>query len=200
MARQGDLFSLSELMSQCTPLATPPLLQRQLSDWQRRLAAFQAPLLSSDAASMVQQGQLFTGSAGLDPEHNAAHFNPLNLQPQPLSFWRWPSPGHHGAALYFVLDRPEQLTLPLLLYVGETARAEQRWKGEHDCKAYLAAYGDALHKAGLSSRLSICFWSDVPTETRARRRLERALIQRWQPPFNKETRGRWATPFQTDPG
>ena len=94
----------------------------------------------------------------------------------------------------------ERLTLPLLLYVGETARAEQRWKGEHDCKAYLAAYGDALHKAGLSSRLSICFWSDVPTETRARRRLERALIQRWQPPFNKETRGRWATPFQTEPG
>jgi len=39
MARQGDLFSLSELTSQCTPLATPPLLQRQLSDWQRRLAA-----------------------------------------------------------------------------------------------------------------------------------------------------------------
>jgi hypothetical protein len=28
--------------------------------------------------------------------------------------------------------------------------------------------------------------------------LEQALIQRWKPPFNKETRGRWSTPFTAD--
>ena len=104
-----------------------------------------------------------------------------------------------GAALYVVLDRPAELDHPLLLYVGETARAEQRWKGEHDCKAYLAAYGDALQRAGLCTRLSISFWSDVPERTQPRRALEQALIRRWLPPFNKETRSRWATPFQAEP-
>jgi hypothetical protein len=51
---------------------------------------------------------------------------------------------------------------------------------------------------GLPSQLTIRFWSDVPTAARARRALEQALIQHWQPPFNKETRERWATPFTAD--
>ena len=34
--------------------------------------------------------------------------------------------------------------------------------------------------------------------TRARRALEQQLIQRWWPPFNKETRQRWATPFTAE--
>lgn len=197
MARQGDLFAPSELIGQPSLPAAVPLLAHQLDAWQRRVAAHQGPLLAGEESPPPQQGELLTAASG--PEACAAGFNPLQLRPQPLSFWRWPSPGVRGAALYFVLDRPQQLNLPLLLYVGETARAEQRWKGEHDCKAYLAAYGEALQKAGLSTHLSICFWSDVPEQTRPRRRLEQALIQRWQPPFNKETRGRWATPFQAEP-
>jgi len=39
----------------------------------------------------------------------------------------------------------------------------------------------------------------VPVRVRPRRALERALIRRWQPPFNKETRQRWSTPFTSDP-
>ena len=84
------------------------------------------------------------------------------------------------------------------LYVGETGRADRRWKGDHDCKRYLAAYGEALRKAGLPMALSIRFWCDVPTATGPRRALEQALIRRWLPPFNKETRERWATPFTAD--
>ena len=38
-----------------------------------------------------------------------------------------------------------------------------------------------------------------PPPSARRRALEQALIQRWLPPFNKETRSRWATPFQADP-
>ena len=87
----------------------------------------------------------------------------------------------------------------LLLYLGETCQADRRWKGEHDCKAYLAAYGEALLKANLGCQLSIRFWLDVPSAIGARRALEQALIRRWLPPFNKETRSRWATPFQADP-
>jgi hypothetical protein len=84
--------------------------------------------------------------------------------------------------------------------VGETGRADQRWKGEHDCKQYLAAYSEAVARAELSCQLSIRFWLDVPQAVRARRQLEQALIRHWQPPFNKETRQRWATPFTADAG
>ncbi len=49
----------------------------------------------------------------------------------------------------------------------------------------------------MGCQLSIRFWSDAPAGTRQRRALEQALIRLWQPPFNKETRGRWATPFTT---
>jgi hypothetical protein len=84
--------------------------------------------------------------------------------------------------------------------VGETGRADLRWKGEHDCKQYLAAYSEAISRAGLNCRLSIRFWLDVPQAVPARRQLEQTLIRRWQPPFNKETRQRWATPFTADSG
>ena len=118
--------------------------------------------------------------------------------PLPLSFWRWPESPHRGAAIYLVLDRPPHLDQPLLLYVGETLAADRRWKGDHDCKSYLAAYGEALQRCQLPSQLSIRFCCDVPRTTRHRRGLEQELIQRWLPPFNKETRQRWATPFTAD--
>lgn len=201
-ARQGELFAelQVDLLGPSQSDNRLPLLQQQLLAWHTRLARHQGPLFAGAGcgAAEPQQGQLFTTA---NPLHTAAAgFDPLALQPQPLSFWRWPQLQVSGAALYVVLDRPSGLAHPLLLYVGETARAEQRWKGEHDCKQYLAAYGEALQAIGLSPRLSISFWSDVPEQTRARRQLEQALIRRWLPAFNKETRGRWATPFQADEG
>jgi len=215
MVRQGDLFQGSESSPLAAGRAATDLrLQRhQLEQWQARLAAFQAPLF--EAAACVGepapcQPELFPAPPGpvagdhpfsgpSDPVALTARFNPLALSPQNLLFWRWPSPPQRGAALYLVLDQPTHLAAPLLLYVGETARADQRWKGEHDCKAYLAAYGEAAAQTGLNSRLSIRFWFDVPAATRPRRQLEQALIRHWLPPFNKETRQRWATPFTADP-
>ncbi len=198
MARQGELFGRSPL-GQPGPIGAQglPLLAHQLQQWQGRLARHQAPLFAKPQAGS-EQATLFA-SSDATPEQPAAPFNPLSLQPQPLSFWRWPAAPQHGAALYFVADRPPALGEPLLLYIGETGRADQRWKGEHDCKAYLAAYGEALHKANLGCQLSIRFWLDVPTAIGPRRALEQALIRLWLPPFNKETRSRWATPFQADP-
>ena len=90
------------------------------------------------------------------------------------------------------------MTQHILLYIGETLAAERRWKGEHDCKSYLASYCEALSKVGLSSQLSIRFWTDVPIQTLSRRQLEQSLIKQWLPPFNKETRARWATPFTAE--
>lgn len=199
-ARQGDLFAAAADLAGAAPAAELPLLRHQLQAWQQALARHQGPLFAGSAAG-VQQGGLFD-----EPQAAAAHsqgsLNPLQLRAQPLSFWRWPDPPQRGAALYFVLDwspiGEDQQAQPLLLYVGETGRADRRWKGEHDCKRYLAAYSEALAQVELAARLSIHFWLDAPESLRQRRALEQALIQRWLPPFNKETRQRWATPFTAD--
>ncbi|MEB3169020.1 MAG: GIY-YIG nuclease family protein [Synechococcaceae cyanobacterium] len=208
MSRQGDLFAGDALGSgPSVPATPPPLLRHQLLSWQARLGAHQAPLFARQASEPPGQGLLFASTLAAaadrsgpaeDPVAAAAGLDPLSLAPQSLSFWRWPSAPQQGAAVYLVIDRPADPAPPLLLYVGETGRADRRWKGDHDCKAYLAAYGEALAAADLSARLSIRFWLDVPTATGPRRALEQALIRRWLPPFNKETRGRWATPFTAD--
>ncbi|MCS5692173.1 GIY-YIG nuclease family protein [Cyanobium sp. FGCU-6] len=205
--RQGDLFAPGAAAAGSPPPALP-LERHQLLAWQERLAAHQGPLFTAGpSAPAAEQGQLLPeinpallGDKNLDPIARARALDPLGLQPQSLSFWRWPSAPQRGAAIYLVLDRPPHLPLPLLLYVGETGRADRRWKGDHDCKAYLAAYGEALRRADLDARPSIRFWCDVPEAVKARRALEQALIRRWLPPFNKETAGRWSTPFTADQG
>ncbi|MEY3749999.1 MAG: hypothetical protein RLZZ186_418 [Cyanobacteriota bacterium] len=199
--RQGDLFAQGQLHS---PGSTPdlPLQEHQLRQWQQRLLEFQQPrfeAVSQGRALAAGQIDLFNGEM-LGPAATVQRLDPLALAPQHLQFWRWPDAQNSGAALYFVIDRPPHLSGSLLLYVGETAQADRRWKGEHDCKNYLAAYGDALQQVRLGSQLSIRFWSDAPDGVRPRRALEQALIRHWLPPFNKETRGRWATPFTAEPG
>ena len=196
--RQGDLFSgLQPASSNASGAGDElPLLAHQLLAWQRLVASHQGPLFAGGPGQEVQ-ASLFDLSSS-SAEARAAAFDPLALQPQPLSFWRWPQAPQGGAAIYLVIDRPPALEQPLLLYVGETGRADRRWKGEHDCKRYLTAYGEALAKAALEGRPSIRFWLDVPATIQPRRALEQALIRRWLPPFNKETRQRWATPFTAE--
>ena len=194
-ARQGNLFARFEPSDEHHPsqldeqLSLSPALLRT---WQSRIHQYQEPLFAGKPAKAAQ-AQLFAPTTPL-----LSDLQPLRLQPLPLSFWRWPQSPHQGAAIYLVMDRPDHLPNPILLYVGETLAADRRWKGEHDCKTYLAAYGEALSSAGLNSRPSIRFWGDVPQATRARRQLEQHLIQTWRPPFNKETREGWATPFNAD--
>ena len=163
----------------------------------QRVLDYPAPWCEAGAGgATMAAGQIDLFSAAVSgPAETVQRLNPLALAAQHLQFWRWPEAQSDGAALYFVLDRPPHLDGHLLLYVGETMQADRRWKGEHDCKAYLAAYGEALQQVGLGSQLSIRFWNDAPAATRPRRALEQALIRHWLPPFNKETRGRWATPF-----
>jgi hypothetical protein len=167
------------------------MLEHQLRAWRLQIATFQAPLFGKAAPALAQPSLFAAEPAAPLPD-------PMRLHPQSLQFWRWPEPPQRGAALYFVTDAPPDLPGPLLLYVGETGQAGRRWKGDHDCKSYLAAYGEALAKAGLSSLLSIRFDLDVPAAIRPRRALEQGLIRHWQPPFNKETRARWATPFTAE--
>ena len=188
--RQGSLFDQPASSGQGNQPAELSLTVQQLQNWQQRIHSFQSALFLTGPPSQ-SQGSLF----GSNPAP-ADEIRPLSLKPLPLSFWRWPQSPHQGAALYWVMDRPTGLEHPILLYIGETIAADRRWKGEHDCKAYLAAYQEACASCGLACRTSIRFWGDVPHDTRARRQLEQTLIRRWQPPFNKESRDRWATPFQ----
>ncbi|MFM7513660.1 MAG: hypothetical protein ACKO3F_09930 [Cyanobium sp.] len=143
MSRQGDLFAGDPLSGGATrPAAALPLLRHQLLAWQERVAAHQAPLFVRQGAAPAEQGLLFAAApaaalapapaaAGDDPAAAAAGLDPLALAPQSLSFWHWPSAPHQGAALYLVIDRPADPAPPLLLYVGETGRADRRWKGDH---------------------------------------------------------------------
>ena len=119
--------------------------------------------------------------------------DPFSLQPLSLNFWRTNQYIHNGPAMYFVIDSMGNSRI--ILYIGETNVANKRWKGEHDCKNYLMNYKEALANNKLSSHQDIRFFLDVPKEVKLRRKLEQQLIYLWLPPFNKETRDRWATTF-----
>ncbi len=190
--RQGNLFDQTASDASGQHAIELELTAEQLRSWQERVHRVQAPLFEAKTQAN-NQGNLFDSTKA-----PADDIQPLTLKPLPLSFWRWPESPHRGAALYWVMDRPEHLEHPILLYLGETKAADRRWKGEHDCKAYLAAYQEACASCGLGCSPSIRFWGDVPQATRTRQQLEQTLIRRWQPPFNKEMRERWATPFQAD--
>ncbi|WP_414153408.1 GIY-YIG nuclease family protein [Prochlorococcus sp. MIT 1300] len=188
---QGQLFPEHSISDGDNIPTEIKLTKEVLIKWQRRVQFHQSKLFKRESSSPVQKS-LIENNERKDP---SIYLNPLKLTPLPLSFWRWPSNPHEGPALYLVMDRPTNFNTHLLLYIGETIAADRRWKGDHDCKSYLAAYTEALSKAGLESQLSIRFYTDVPEETKHRRKLEQHLIQLWLPPFNKETRGHWATPF-----
>ena len=190
---QGELFDNSFSPPTYQSHSEINLSKQLIKDWQNRIIFYQENLFKGIALG-YQQVSLFPSNANELMEN----FQPLMLTPLPLSFWRWPNSSHSGPAIYIVMDRPDGNEKYLMLYIGETVAAEQRWKGEHDCKAYLSNYCEALRFNGIQSQLSIRFWTDVPKKTKARRKLEQDLIQRWLPPFNKETRNRWETPFTAE--
>jgi hypothetical protein len=158
--------------------------------WQQRVLQFQQQQRQQHSHG---QTNLFSAACPAAPPEVP---EPLSLPPQHLQFWRWPTPPNQGAALYFVFDHSLGQGQELLLYLGETMQADRRWKGSHDCKDYLAAYGETLVRCQQRPQFSIRFWCDAPSDTRQRRRLEQQQIRHWLPPFNKECRQRWQTPFQ----
>ena len=189
--RQYDLFSNSDLDFSENNLLQDILIEKKIiKDWQEKIINHQSPIFKSNYKD-VTQASLFES---ISDELNKT-FNPIQLTPLPLSFWKWPKTMHKGPAIYFVMDKVINSEENIILYIGETISAEKRWKGEHDCKHYLSSYSDSLQKANMSTKLNIRFWLDVPIKTKERRKLEQQLIQAWLPPFNKETREIWATPF-----
>ena len=191
---QGEFFNGNDLDEESTPTNEAlSLSSKCIKEWKERIHFHQI--------SCFRNTDLIDNQINLFKEESLEltnNFQPLKLTPLPLNFWRWSKPYHQGPAIYVVMDSFDNDSKAIILYIGETIAAEQRWKGEHDCKAYLDNYCAAIHQAKLTTNLNIRFWTDVPTETKKRRKLEQRLIQKWLPPFNKETRARWQTPFTNE--
>ena len=188
---QGELFKSNELNYSVIRDNDELIISSEvIKNWQNRIIGYQANVFE-DGFHELSQFSLFETQSKVLPNK----LNPLDLTPIAISFWRLPNSPHKGPAIYFVMDKLINSRKNIILYIGETLSAEKRWKGSHDCKSYLSNYSEALQKVGLASQLNIRFCIDVPEETKERRRLEQKLIQTWLPPFNKETRGIWATPF-----
>ncbi len=191
LERQYNLFNNDDIFfSNTRPIQEINIDAEVIKEWQRKVIQHQSNI-SQSGYKNINQSSLFESKSKKSNET----FNPIDLTPLPLSFWRWPETAHKGPAVYFVMDKIISSDENIILYIGETISAEQRWKGEHDCKSYLASYSETLQKANLTTKLNIRFWLDVPSSTKERRKLEQKLIQSWLPPFNKETRKIWATPF-----
>ena len=164
-------------------LAEISLGQHELSAWKYKVSNFQKAVKT---APTMEQTSLF--EVTIDP---AEAIEPFTLPQQNTVFWRWQFSDVGVAALYFVIDYQSDL----LLYVGETVKSNQRWKGEHDCKRYLLNYRQVHYHYGLDSQLGIAFWRHAPAERRPRQAIESALIYKWRSPFNKENWKFWGTPF-----
>lgn len=190
MTEQRSLFSVAELQTIAYSVKREAPLEMSgetLQAWKQRVWQYQRQVTVNPPA---QQGSLFD----CDPVPTAIEpdsINPFQLPQQNTEFWRWKATDPGVAALYFVID----YELPILLYVGETVKSGQRWKGEHGCKRYLLNYRQAHYQHQLSSQLGIAFWPKAPEKTRARQQLESALIKHWRSPFNKENWEFWGTPF-----
>uniref|UniRef100_A0A832H6W7 GIY-YIG nuclease family protein n=1 Tax=Oscillatoriales cyanobacterium SpSt-402 TaxID=2282168 RepID=A0A832H6W7_9CYAN len=187
-SEQRSLFSAAELQSAryAQPVEPLAISQNALQIWKQRVVQFQQQVTLNPPG---EQGSLFgwTPSA----EAIAEEVNPFTLPQQNVDFWRWQVEDAGVAAFYFVID----YEMPLLLYVGETVKSNQRWKGEHDCKRYIENYISTHRQCGEESTVGIAFLHWAPTETRPRQQLESALIYKWRSPFNKQNWTFWGTPF-----
>jgi len=189
---QLSLFSNADLPPIRSTHARPEILKLShdaLQTWKQRIFDFQQNI---QICPSIQQGGLFDEAVGdrphaLDPDS----IDPFQLPQQNTEFWRWKAEDAGVAALYFVID----YQLPILLYVGETVKSNQRWKGVHDCKRYLMNYVTAHRSLDIPVKVNIGFWAQAPVKTRPRQLLESALIDKWRSPFNKENWDFWGTPF-----
>lgn len=157
-----------------------------LQKWKTEVADYQQQVRLTE---VEQQGALFDwAEASIDP----AVIDPFYLQLHNFLFFEWPASQHPSRpCIYFVIDT----TIPLILYIGETCKANQRWKGVHDCKRYVSNYQSLHYQHGISTAINTAFYWDTPAQTRPRQKLELGLILRWRSPFNKENWDFWGTPF-----
>ncbi|MEM6590522.1 MAG: GIY-YIG nuclease family protein [Cyanobacteria bacterium P01_C01_bin.73] len=159
----------------------------ELETWKQRILKFQTQVRQGPTQT---QGSLFAAIAA-DSNSEAEALDPFALSQENIEFWRQSAVDEGVSALYFVIDH----TCQIMLYVGETVKSNQRWKGVHDCKRYVSHYLAVHQQLNLKTQVNIGFWRSAPRDRKARQTLERQLIYRWRSPFNKENWNFWGTPF-----
>ena len=179
----NEFFSISSLQKQELRYSSSSLIQ-----WRKNIYEYQSKVIENLHNPISQKG-LFK----IDDSLDRIKINPFLLASFSINFWRSKKSVDKGPAMYFVIDTLK--TSQIILYIGETNSADNRWKGDHDCKNYISNYKETMSNNNLESNLDIRFFLDVPKEVKLRRKLEKRLIYLWLPPFNKETRDRWTTTF-----
>ena len=188
--KQYELFGSSEIFESNKNLKSNIKHSKSsLLNWREKIHKHQN-FISKNLRNLSLQKSLIENS---DEKFTA--INPFLLSSVSINFWRSNKIVHKGPAMYFVIDKLNNSEI--ILYIGETNSADNRWKGDHDCKIYINNYKESLSDNNFKSHLDIRFYLDVPKEVKFRRKLEKQLIYLWLPPFNKETRNRWATTFTT---
>jgi hypothetical protein len=181
---ESDLRAADLSWAYNRPVAsTMPLAE--LQSWKQRVRQYQAAV---QAAPQAEQGSLFDLATHPSP---GSAIDPFTLPSQNAQFWRGHFQESGVPALYFVVDYDAEL----LLYVGETIKSNQRWKGVHDCKRYILNYLEVHRNHGISATVNIGFWPHAAADRKARQALESELIHKWRSPFNKENWSFWSTPF-----
>ncbi|MGB3492863.1 MAG: hypothetical protein WBA57_09055 [Elainellaceae cyanobacterium] len=192
---QQSLFTAAEQRTFSPPgprrSPTVDISAEALQTWKNSIYQHQRQVIET---AIAQQGSLFEVASS---HISADTIDPFGLELQNFFFFQWPADRHPSQpCIYFVIDTK----LPLLLYVGETCKANQRWRGVHDCKQYVLNYQAAHFKHQIPTAINTTFWWETPAEMRPRQQLESALISRWKSPFNKENWRFWKTPFIATPG
>ena len=156
--------------------------------WRNKIYNYQNKILKEKKHTIFQDSLIKS-----ENDYNIFDIDPFSLSSFSINFWRSNKSVHNGPAMYFVIDKLDKSQI--ILYIGETKSANNRWKGYHDCKNYINNYKETIAETNLKNHIDIRFFLDVPQDVKLRRKLEQRLIYLWLPPFNKETRNRWITTF-----
>ena len=99
--RQYDLFNNHDLnFSDNNTFQDININKKVIKEWQKKIILHQSPIFKCGYKN-INQPSLFESSS----EKSYEAFNPIELTPLPLSFWRWPKTIHEGPAVYFVMDK-----------------------------------------------------------------------------------------------
>lgn len=189
---QQFLFSDAEVKYQVrSSQNVQPILTMDVSalkKWKDSIAKHQQELRQGQS---LQQGELFDLASHHQDSIQVKDIDPFSLRLHNFFFFDRPSEIGSDSCLYFVIDSLAQI----LLYVGQTHKADRRWSSYHDCKRYVENYKQLHFTHGIAEGISTAFYWEVPPDAQLRQKLEQSLILYWKPPFNKENWHLWNTPF-----
>ena len=195
---QGSLFAGDSAEDSQSSLKRSLKLHDSSTTYDMGSASLQAwkQAIANHQSSVSQAIPVQTSLFDLPNTHCDPHaINPFSLPIYPAEFYRLPNYDRGDACVYFVIDLIASTRSPVLLYIGESCRSYQRWKGVHDCKRYLLNYRELHITHNLPTQVVMTFWWDAPLAAKPRQQLERILIEKWRSPFNKENWSFWGTPF-----